>query len=137
MQAIDTNPRIAYQMDSSADGKVGLHIACCFGSFEVCKAMIDRLNVAASNGRHINLKSEHERSALQYAVEYGHLEKVKLLVEYGADFRLQGFSTPLELAFLKQHLAVCKYLIPIYFEKFVSRYSVDTFVEDIMKKSFE
>jgi len=123
IQAIDANPRIAYQSEPK-QGKVGLHIACTFGAYEVCKVMIDRL-IASSDGRRsylLELKDWEKKTALHYACEHNYIDIVKLLVQANIGSECWWVSgphdhTPLQLAISGHHLEVCKYMTPIMFQQ--------------------
>lgn len=92
--------------DRSSNGNTVLHYASSDGRKDVCKAIISRGELSASD------KNLFGNTALHYASFYGHYDVCKTLVSKGSNVneKNKDGKTPLHLAASKGHKEVCEFL---------------------------
>lgn len=71
--------------DRAPSGTPPLMCAAAAGKIELAKLLLDR-------GAHVNTKTIHRHTALDFAVGPGHVQMVQLLLEHGADPNSGGFQ---------------------------------------------
>ena len=74
---------------------------------------IEIINFLLSNGAEFDLPDSSNNYPIHYACAYGWIEIVEMLIEAGADANVQNDwkLTPMEVAFLKNHFFIVKYLL--------------------------
>ncbi|ORZ21992.1 ankyrin repeat protein, partial [Absidia repens] len=86
-----------------------LHLACIEGHYQVAKYLL-------MQGLETNAHDSSSNTPAHYAAAFGHLDIVKLLVEFGgADPSSNNVwrATPCSVANLKGHIAIVQYLLSL------------------------
>ena len=94
----------------NADGATPLHICAQKRYYELCRKLI-------LSGADSKLSTISGWTALHWFAEQGQLELCKLVVKHGggvsSKLETDGGDTPIELADIQGHVAICSYLLPI------------------------
>lgn len=105
-KSLNNNHKKSVYRDSS--GRTKLQLACDKGKYDAAKKFLD-------DDYDVNAQDNAGNSALHEAALNGHLDIVKLLIEYGADVNIKSSEscsdTPLIDASANGHLNVVKYLL--------------------------
>jgi ankyrin repeat protein len=86
--------------------KTDLHLAAEHGNSDLCTTLLNSINV--------DVRDENGETPLHFAAWFGHLECVKILVDFGAEVNATsdkfGTSTPLRWAKRRAHHEIIQYL---------------------------